>query len=462
MLSELRRVHSIKPQHISPSNQTKCFTCSRLHKFIICYLLFFILSAVIFSIIEEIAFIDSLYFIIVTQATVGNVDTPQTNGGMVFNVCFILIAATVAGISFILLLDYWVYRRINKLINDIEDDFDSNSIFHVQQEKTRKRKNKKKLYFCLYILWVTIWIIFFSTNPQEGPLTFFESFYFALVASTTIGYNLKPQSTGGKLFASLFIYIGMISFGMILMSLSKGIVNYLHKNNTKTIIEPKPNSKLLSRYKNNNEVITKHQYVLDNLLQNNKITREDYETIEKEFIMLDVDANGVLDQRDFELLQIENEIILEKEEKKEEKKEDIILIIEAQFDAHQKLTTSPSKERTKKIIDDAIEINENNKKKPKYEIRVKDIRVNDKKLCRIVLSVVPDESSKWAIERFFQNQLLSDIDFSKHLLSFLSQGIGGSLPLITIEDKNNRKQIENNEDNQIYKYEQNQKKQIEQ
>ena len=212
--------------------------------------------------IEGISWIDGLYFTIVTQSTVGYGDiTPQTNAGLIFNFCFVIISFAVIIILFNIIFDYWFDERITELCEELQDEqnyeylekkrwkfmqrfgFGDDNAEEKEKEikedqkkmkaevksKKEKQAHQKKIYFriylCIYVGWVILWVTFFAANPKEEE-TFFEALYFAVITSTTVGYGMfSPQTNGGKLFVFFFLNLG-VKFNIVIIYIMC-ILNYL-------------------------------------------------------------------------------------------------------------------------------------------------------------------------------------------------------------------------------------------
>jgi voltage-gated potassium channel len=74
-----------------------------------------------------------------------------------------------------------------------------------------------------FVVTVTVGAIFFKANPREGgDMTWVDSFYFAVVTSTAVGYgDITPQSVGGKIFSIPYMFFSTLIVGKLVAQFIK-------------------------------------------------------------------------------------------------------------------------------------------------------------------------------------------------------------------------------------------------
>ena len=278
------------------------------------YFVFIILSAFILCEIENLTFIDSLYFIMVTTSTVGYGDIePQSEYGKILVLIFIFLSFTLLSVFLHIIFDNWFDSKIDQLCNEMEQ-----KLFHLNSKSNKQRHDIDTLilYTMLYILWCLVWIMFFTSSYSTNSLSLFDSFYFAIITSTTIGYSsfitdLDHQNGNiDKLFVFLWINIGVITFAILSSKLSKIIFNFLNNkyhviinskmDNYDRYNEQKQKLNQLFTKKSHNKQMTMHQFILKNLLEQQKIDENDINELKVLYNKLDTDHDGILSYDDFD------------------------------------------------------------------------------------------------------------------------------------------------------------------
>ena len=305
---------------------------------LICYLVFIIVGGITFALIEDISYIDGLYFTVVTQSTVGYGDiTPQTDMGQLFNFFYVLLSFFFIIILFQFVVDYWFDQKINVFIDKARS---MSPRKNAELDEKANRRFRFFVYLTIYLTWLIIWVTFFTADSDEEELSFFKAVYFAVITSTTVGYGwYSPKTDEGKIFCFFLINVGVelfaynhiytlhthlsiyifadcmqvVSLAVVLEVVSETVMDLINK----CVVDEKKlkgHSKELFKLINENNVTTKAEFIVHWLQENNHISDEIYNEAVREFEKHDIDGSGVLDLRDVQKLATIEEIDIEEQQ----------------------------------------------------------------------------------------------------------------------------------------------------
>ena len=165
-----------------------------------------------------------------------------------------------------------------------------------------------------YALWLSTWCLFYTLHPNED-FTPFDAFYFGIITSTTIGYGSKedgiPRSTAGKIFCLITTMFGVLSLALVADSLSKGLLAVIRgcskrseNNGKKKTAQQKYQQQLeqlLELPKSGGGKLDRFDFVCQMLVGGGKCKKQDIKKLNEEFDRLDINGDGVLDEKDFQV-----------------------------------------------------------------------------------------------------------------------------------------------------------------
>lgn len=312
--------------------------------FVILIVIYVFLSSVAYRFIEDWSYLDALYFAIVTISTVGYGDiVPKTSGGRVLNILFTLISFCGIFLLFRVIIGYVVDHQIAAIVRRIQirkkldennrsrwwgvsprkktDDLDQmadDAQEAEQQEQDadflKTRNLRWVIHLILYCVWLFVWCMFYTLHPKED-FTVFEALYFGIITSTTIGYGAKedgiPRSNEGKLFCLITTMFGTLSLAILAGSLSQGFLAILRgcfKGKKGKGGKPSTDEqyrqqleKLLELPKSGKGSVDRFDFVCNLLVSGGKCKKNEIQRLMKEFDKLDVNGDGVLDEKDFQI-----------------------------------------------------------------------------------------------------------------------------------------------------------------
>jgi len=309
--------------------------------FIVIVLVFVFGTSIAYKFIEDWSFTDAFYFAIITISTVGYGDViPTTPAGRALNVIFTLTSFCGIFLLFRVIIGYVVDHQIALIVRRIQikkrQERKTRSLFGGAKKKSdvaqlaeeaqadikqegdedfvKTRNLRWIIHAFIYILWLFMWTMFYTWHPKED-FKFFQALYFGVITSTTIGYGSKedgiPRSDEGKVFCLITTMLGTLSLAILAGSLSQGLLAVLrgcfkkadkhgHKKSPEDEYQEQL-EKCLELPKSGGGKLDRFDFVCEMLVSGQKCKKKEIQKLIEEFDKLDINGDGVLDEKDFEM-----------------------------------------------------------------------------------------------------------------------------------------------------------------
>ncbi|KAL8139064.1 hypothetical protein V2J09_005065 [Rumex salicifolius] len=239
-----------------------------------------------FSGVETHPIVDAFYFCIVTMCTIGYGDiTPRTPLTKLFACGFVLI-----GLGFINIL---LGAAINRVLDSQEKMIiDSKSLLAVDVEKGRMRI-RLKVGLALSVVVVSIGIGASLFYFIEG-LSLIDSVYLSALSVTTVGYGDRAFSTlTGRLLAGIWLPVSTLAVARAFLYLAEARVDKRQRRIANWILQRDITAHdLLAANINNNDFISKSEYVIYKLKEMGRIEEKDIIDICNQFRRFDPNNSG--------------------------------------------------------------------------------------------------------------------------------------------------------------------------
>ncbi|KAH9622264.1 hypothetical protein KSS87_001365, partial [Heliosperma pusillum] len=242
-----------------------------------------------FSGIETHPLVDAIYFCIVTMSTIGYGDiTPLTSSTKLFVCAFVLVGFGFIDILLTSVLNYVLDQQEKSILADIHH----HNLFLVDLRKGRMRiRLKVALALFVVILCIGIGSLFLFFVER---LSFIDSLYLSALSVTTVGYGDRAFSTlSGRLFASVWLLLSTLAVARAFLFLVEARIDKRHRTLAKWVLQRDITPQdLFAANINNNNFITKSEYVIYKLKEMGKIAEHDISQICNQFNKLDPNNMG--------------------------------------------------------------------------------------------------------------------------------------------------------------------------
>jgi len=289
------------PETVDFRSSKKAFIVS-----IILIFSYLLVGVAFYSIAEQWNVGDSLYFTVVTLATVGYGDfAPTLWYTKLATILYIFIGITGAAYALSLVGSY-LLKRQEELLEKMKNKG------HESEITPKKNKFLPQLTGATRdIVFVLISLVFiFSLGTafvslNEGH-TFVDSLFWSVVTCTTVGYGdipLRHRST--RIFAVFFILIGTFALANAIGTLANIFVEAQQQKIRDKIIKRKLSVNSLNEMDADKSGSVNQQEFLEFMLvKTGRVSQENIDEIKAQFKALDVDNSGTLDKNDLKDMQI--------------------------------------------------------------------------------------------------------------------------------------------------------------
>ncbi|KNC74462.1 hypothetical protein SARC_12992 [Sphaeroforma arctica JP610] len=258
-------------------------------------LLYVLLGAVIFDLIEggsenDLTFLDSTYWAIVTITTVGYGDiSPQTAGGKVWTIIYIFIGLTliVSAIAYIMDLVHDLKVELNQLRKETEP-----------LPTLRSVVVSVAITVIIMASLILVGAVFYSI---ELGLMYLDSVYLAVITLTTVGYgDLSVDTEKARLFSVFYILFGVNIFLGRLSMITQTVNKYVEYRRIQKLIDRGVTADLIYDMDTTGDgEIDLLEFSLGFLIRMGKINERDVTRLRVLFKKLDKDGDGKLGYTDF-------------------------------------------------------------------------------------------------------------------------------------------------------------------
>lgn len=257
----------------------------------------------------------AIYVVVQVVTTVGYGDVTVQNGSKIFMSLYVLTGTVlVANI-----LNGWLERLLenadkglDRSLKAAESKLSAGDHHQIIGPKSSRFDFVRAL--LTYAFFVLSWAIFFAVYEHcscsfgateiEGcdlgmceetggkMVRFGEAVYMAIITYSTVGFgDFSPQSHLGRLVASLWMILGVLSFGNLVAAVS-ALLQDVKESYTKKL---KVSRKLFDKIdQDKSGSINQHEFLRYVLLREGKVSVELLDQIDRLFRCLDEDANGKL------------------------------------------------------------------------------------------------------------------------------------------------------------------------
>ncbi|XP_074303702.1 two-pore potassium channel 5 [Silene latifolia] len=242
-----------------------------------------------FTGVETHPLVDALYFCIVTMSTIGYGDiTPLTSSTKLFVCAFVLVGFGFIDILLATVLNYVLDQQEKSILADIQH----RNLLLVDLSKGRMRI-RLKVALALFVLVLCIGIGTLFLFFVEG-FSFIDSLYLSALSVTTVGYGDRAFSTlSGRLFASIWLLLSTLAVARAFLFLVEARIDKRQRTLAKWVLQRDITPQdLFAANINNNNFITKSEYVIYKLKEMGKIGEQDISQICNQFSKLDPNNMG--------------------------------------------------------------------------------------------------------------------------------------------------------------------------
>eukprot|EP00172_Hildenbrandia_rubra_P003420 Plantae.Rhodophyta-Hildenbrandia_rubra.ctg5475.p1 GENE.Plantae.Rhodophyta-Hildenbrandia_rubra.ctg5475~~Plantae.Rhodophyta-Hildenbrandia_rubra.ctg5475.p1 ORF type:complete len:371 (-),score=70.94 Plantae.Rhodophyta-Hildenbrandia_rubra.ctg5475:836-1948(-) len=254
------------------------------------------------SMLEGWAFVDALFFCVVSTTTVGygNV-TPKTTGGKLFVIYYVLYAlALVIG-----LLTYVVglfIDRQEELMLAVLSGSETQSSNEGDDRPGIIRWIPKEFYqpmSSLLFLLMTSGVGVYAWYKIEG-LSAVNAFYTTVVSATTVGYgDFVPTSAKMKWFTTFWLIFSTIGMGKLITDVTDALINRKQNNVNKRLLSAQVDARAFEQMDGDKSgTIDKAEYLGTMLVKSGKVDKEYVDQVLQNFNNLDTDHNGTIDRKE--------------------------------------------------------------------------------------------------------------------------------------------------------------------
>ena len=245
-----------------------------------------------FHFIEGFSYRDSFYFCVTTFTTVGYGDLfPQNPWAKVFNIFFIIFGLSIVAASVATLVAYADERG---------HGHDS-----IRKARMTRREMVQGVFWSLLrhlfalVFFLTIGAVWYWKVENGTPL---DSFYWATITSSAVGYGVLPMSDATRTFNCFYMLLAVLSFAFCLGKIVQ-LISAVEVEKRIALFASQPLSAgLIKEINDHNGVsdgaIDHYEFMMYMLTNMGKISHAEVEEVEALFRKYDVDGNGMIDVDD--------------------------------------------------------------------------------------------------------------------------------------------------------------------
>jgi len=245
-----------------------------------------------FHFLEGFSYRDSFYFCVTTFTTVGYGDLfPVNPWAKVFNIFFITFGLSIVAASLATLVA-WADDRS-----------------HHHDSLKRVRQTRREMvqgvtwslvrHVATLIFFLTIGAVWYWKVEGGTPL---DSFYWATITSSAVGYGVMPMSDATRTFNCFYMLLAVLSFAFCLGKIVQ-LISAVEVEKRIALFASQPLSAgLIKEINDHNGVsdgaIDHYEFMMYMLTNMGKISHAEVEEVEALFRKYDVDGNGMIDVND--------------------------------------------------------------------------------------------------------------------------------------------------------------------
>lgn len=241
------------------------------------------------------AIVDTVYFCIVTMATVGYGDlVPGSALTKLLACAFAFTGMALVGVVMSKAADYVIKRQEDLLLNALNIDQ------NVGPDENRKEvRTKGSVRFRCFLVFVLLLVLIFVGTTflaTVEKLELIDAFYCACVTITTLGYGDQSFKTkGGRVFAVFWILISTVTMAQFFVYIAELNTENRHLELVKRVLNRELTKEDVEAadLDHDNSVQTA-EFILYKLQEMGKISEDDISLVKEEFERFDVDHSGTL------------------------------------------------------------------------------------------------------------------------------------------------------------------------
>ncbi|KAK3037412.1 hypothetical protein RJ639_030174 [Escallonia herrerae] len=242
-----------------------------------------------FKAIETHPVVDALYFCVVSMCTIGYGDiTPDSTMTKLFSILFVLVGFGFIDILLTGMVGYVLDLQENYLLRSIRGgrEHDGGSLL-IDVKKGRIRiRMKVALALGVVVLCIGIGVAVMHYVERLGWL---DSFYLSVMSVTTVGYGDRAfTSLPGRIFASIWLLVSTLAVARAFLYLAEARVDKRHRRMANWVLgQDMTVAQFLAADIDNNDFVSKSEYVMYKLKEMGKVSEKDILQICKKFDRLD-------------------------------------------------------------------------------------------------------------------------------------------------------------------------------
>lgn len=276
--------------------------------------LYFSAGIVVLTLQQDWTPLTSLYVVVQIITTVGYGDVTISHGGKVFMTCYVLLGTVIVANIVNSLFDSLLHSAEHGLEESLQNV--ENKLTKVEKQRPAKPSSWHQLRtaVAIYLFFVVTWAVFFiavercscsygsshiggcvSDRCEEtggDTKRLVDAVYMAVITFSTVGFgDYAPKSRAGRLFGSIWMMLGVLSFGNVVGAVSK----VLHSITSLAKKRPLMTRALFDSIDTDGTgTIDQQEFQKYILIREGLVSAETLAKIDKLFQTMDRDKNGTL------------------------------------------------------------------------------------------------------------------------------------------------------------------------
>jgi len=245
---------------------------------------------------------ESLYFAVVSFTTVGYGDynaSKLTGGAQVFTAFYALIGVTIVGACVGIILAYLIERRGKSLAEKMMTE-----TYLESDARQESWQNIRTWTFLILRVGGVIIAGMLFHHYLEDDKTWVDSFYFAAITVTTVGFgDFAFKSLAGQWVAIFYIPIATAITASAVNTIVSSLMQYVeHKHALRTLNRALTPEMLDEMDEDGNGAVDEAEFIRKMLVRMGKVGDADVRAIKRKFRELDVSGDGQLNIHDIRLI----------------------------------------------------------------------------------------------------------------------------------------------------------------